>query len=183
MLFRKLNILKPDFNIFQIVSAVVVVFVLVAGGIFVWRYFQPELSRAGVGQNMTGWVWSENVGWISLNSSNCDIDDDGIMDRVNVGSGSGDASASSACPPDGTTIPIYGVAVDRVTGNLSGHAWGETIGWISFNRSDTGTPPTAPYNGSETFIANLDDDVNSFNGWGRALNYGGGWDGWIKLGL
>ena len=35
----------------------------------------------------------------------------------------------------------YGVNIDSGNGKLSGHAWSENIGWISFNESDTGAPP------------------------------------------
>ncbi|OGZ29733.1 MAG: hypothetical protein A2931_00320 [Candidatus Niyogibacteria bacterium RIFCSPLOWO2_01_FULL_45_48] len=93
--------------------------------------------------------------------------------------------------------------------NLSGWAWSETIGWISFNSTEGGGSNygvTAASNGrlsgyawSEnigwlTFNqgdlggcpnspcqANFDDDSGAVTGWARALSNGGGWDGWISL--
>ena len=93
--------------------------------------------------------------------------------------------------------------------NLSGWAWSETIGWISFNSTEGGGSNygvTAASNGrlsgyawSEnigwlTFNqgdlggcpnspcqANFDDDSGAVSGWARALANGGGWDGWISL--
>jgi hypothetical protein len=78
-------------------------------------------------------------------------------------------------------FPDYGVDVDLASGELSGYAWADSIGWISFNRADTFTPPEAPFNGSETFIARFDSGTNEIEGWMRALSHGAGWDGWIKL--
>lgn len=107
--------------------------------------------RAGIVDNVSGYAWSENIGWISFNCSN-----------------------DSSC---GTVD--YGVNVNRVTGNFSGYAWSPNIGWISFNRSDTGSPPRPPYNGAETIIANYDIPTGLVNGWAKILSLGD--DGWLKL--
>jgi len=114
-------------------------------------------------QNVWGFAWSENVGWISFNNT----------------SGGGGID--------------YGVDIDFVTGILSGYAWSENIGWISFNRSDAGVPPNPPFNGAESYIAKVDLNTNNLSGWARACvvfqsgcsgalkSNNGGWDGWIKL--
>ncbi len=94
--------------------------------------------------------------------------------------------------------------------NLSGWAWSENIGWISFNSTNQGGGAnygvTVASNGrlsgyawSEnigwlTFNqndlsgcpkapcqANFDDNSGQVTGWARALANGGGWDGWISL--
>jgi len=57
---------------------------------------------AGTDDNVSGFAWSENIGWISFNST------------------------SDGSPAD------YGVEIDLATGNFSGHAWSENIGWIDF---------------------------------------------------
>lgn len=36
---------------------------------------------------------------------------------------------------------MYGVNVDPITGNLSGYAWGENVGWINFGGGLQATPP------------------------------------------
>ncbi|XOB41131.1 MAG: PKD domain-containing protein [Candidatus Nealsonbacteria bacterium] len=95
---------------------------------------------AGVDDNVSGWAWSENIGWISFNNT----------------SGGGGI--------------IYGVNIDSSTGVFSGYAWSENIGWISFERSDTGAPPAPPYDGSEDFIAKLDLQSNEASGWAKALD-------------
>jgi hypothetical protein len=55
---------------------------------------------------LTGWLWGETIGWISLscqNTSSCGVND-------------------------------YGITNDG-KGNLSGRAWGEHLGWINFRTS------------------------------------------------
>ena len=136
--------------------------------------------------NMYGWAWSDAIGWISFNSRNCDIDWDEVMDRVNVGKGTGDASAPAQCPPDGTYMPNYGAHLDFSTYELSGYAWSENVGWITFEKSIAGTPPQAPFNnGSQNYIATLTDGI--MEGWARAVSCmntacdtDSEW-GWIKM--
>ncbi|MDD5031678.1 MAG: hypothetical protein PHR36_01380, partial [Patescibacteria group bacterium] len=63
-----------------------------------------KIARAASDNNVTGYAWSENIGWISFSCSN-----------------------------DNSCLTVdYGVAVDPATGNISGYAWSENIGWISF---------------------------------------------------
>ena len=65
---------------------------------------------------LTGYVWAENIGWVSLSCEN-----------------------TSSC---GTVD--YGVTNDG-SGNLSGYAWGENVGWISFSCENTGSCSTVEY--------------------------------------
>lgn len=113
--------------------------------------------------NVFGWAWSENIGWISFNSARCDVDDNGFIDI--------------ACGGDNITklITNYGVNLNSATNNLSGYAWSENIGWISFEPADIAGCP------SGTCQPCYDLGTNEFLGWARALNYGDGWDGWISL--
>lgn len=136
--------------------------------------------------NITGWMYSENIGWISLNCLNDhDPNTPGIQ----------------------TSKYNYGVDINWTTGQnvgfLSGWAWSPNVGWISFDRVVTGNPPMAPYNSNEPYIALIDklaQSGESVKGWARAVsgcknNYwdgtkctsasagdnSGGWDGWINL--
>ncbi|HEY4483947.1 MAG TPA: hypothetical protein VI752_02075 [Candidatus Paceibacterota bacterium] len=71
------------------------------------------------------------------------------------------------------TNPIFGGVT--VTNNVfSGYAWSSNIGWINFNPA--GPYPENPQNGVRFNPTN-----KSITGWARALSYGGGWDGWIKM--
>lgn len=94
--------------------------------------------------------------------------------------------------------------------NLSGWAWSENIGWISFNSANQGTGANYGVNvasngrlsgyawsehiGWITFNQNelvgcpqtpcradFDENTDQVTGWARALANGGGWDGWISL--
>ena len=182
-----------------VLPAISVLFVLLAVGFYVFYLGEKEFVpvQAGAGQNVQGWIWSENIGWISLNSSNCDPDNDG------------QSNGATGCPSTGSAVPNYGVSIyrpsnwsDAEAGKFSGWAWSENIGWVTFDRATAGNPPTAPFlNATNTIMAALDDDSNAVRGWARAVsackdNYwngsactstsagsaSGGWDGWIKLG-
>ena len=125
-----------------------------------WLWPATEV-KAGSSQNVTGFAWSENIGWVSMNSLNCDANNDGLSDGSPAG-----------CPPSGA-ISNYGVNIG-IDGNFTGFAWSENIGWIQFD-------PVGPYPASPNYSAQMDTVTGALSGWARALSYGGGWDGWIKL--
>lgn len=112
-----------------------------------------DFALAGSGDNVSGWAWSENIGWISFN---------------------GDNYAGGA---------DYGVNIDLSTGLMSGYAWSENIGWITFNSSQlsgcsSGTCE-ARFNLSTKKITGWARAYRAIAPEGQSL---GGWDGWIKLG-
>jgi len=116
-----------------------------------------SISLASSSSELSGWAWSENIGWISFNSDS-----------------------------DGSPIE-YAVSIDTGNGKLSGYAWSENIGWISFNESDTGVPPSDDPCSDASCIAKAtpsgqlgSSDVPIY-GWARALAHDGGWDGWIRF--
>lgn len=83
---------------------------------------------------LTGWMWSENAGWISLsceNTANCATQDYGVK---NDGQGQldGYAWAENLGWID-FGAATAGVTIDPVTGLFSGKAWSENTGWISFD--------------------------------------------------
>jgi len=63
----------------------------------------PHSAFAGAENNMAGWAWSDNIGWISFNCTN-----------------------DNSC----ATVD-YGVN-ENVDGTLVGYAWSSNIGWIEF---------------------------------------------------
>ncbi|MDD5720889.1 MAG: Ig-like domain-containing protein [Candidatus Pacebacteria bacterium] len=77
-----------------------VIFVLVFG-VFC---FLPFLASASTTDNISGYAWSSNIGWISFNCTN-----------------TGNNCATSS----------YGVNKDA-SGYLTGYAWSPNIGWIKF---------------------------------------------------
>lgn len=128
------------------------------------------------GGAMYGWAWGATdessgfgVGWISLNSCK-DDDRDGVSDPWSCGTSD------------------YSVVVDHPSGNISGHAWSNNVGWISFNRSETLNPPGDDPGSGSGPIAKIQmngSDLGQVKGWGRALaamaDTEDGWDGWIHL--
>lgn len=79
---------------------------------------------------------------------------------------------SFSCENSGNQHTVnYGVDKEG-NGNLIGYAWSDNIGWIDFN-------PQSGYPSAPNQSAKITG--NSVKGWARALSYGGGWDGWIKL--
>src|SRR4030043_415579 len=135
-----------------------------------------------VDHDIWGHAYSENIDWISFSCKNCDSDDNGYIDVVCGGNNS-------------TTLAYnYGVDIDLSlaegnTGNLSGYAWSQNIGWISFNALEFGVCPVG------TFQPNVSLTTGAVTGWVRAcvvfqsgctgalkpLSETGGWDGWIRL--
>ena len=86
-----------------------VLFLLFAAALF-WGGggFLSGRTEAGVQDNVHGWAWRSNIGWVSFNCT--DTNSCGGVD--------------------------YGVTIDEDTGILSGYAWSSNIGWVSFNESD-----------------------------------------------
>jgi hypothetical protein len=131
-------------------------------------------TKAGVGDNTTGWLWggsddgnatgqgviSTGPGWVSMNSTN-----------------------TGAAVSYGVTIPpstCTGTACD-----LSGYAWSENIGWISFNAADVSGCPTP--DSTYGCAAFRPAGTNNIQGWARIMSIvqaganSGGWQGWIHL--
>lgn len=128
------------------------------------------------GDNAHGFAWNSNYGWISFNSSDCDPDCDG------AGGLCTSEGTVPGCPAAGTIFHDYGVKIDLITGAFSGYAWSSNLGWISFNRIETGNPPEDDISPTQTgAIAQLDSGSSpaQVKGWANILSLGG--NGWIKF--
>jgi hypothetical protein len=97
---------------------------------------------------LTGYIWAENIGWVSLcckNTASCgaadySVTNDGGGNLAGYAWGENVGWISFSCNNTGTCDKVdYGVAIDSATGEFRGHAWCENIGWISF--SSTGAVP------------------------------------------
>jgi hypothetical protein len=154
-------------------------------------FFFASPAQAG---EITGWVgsWSDDgnvnpagFGWLSMNSNNCDGNDDGRSDGTIIG-----------CPASGTVISKYSVSIPGSSGGdfiEPSYAWSPNIGWISFNKADlAGCPETDQTKCSARRTG------DNLEGWARILSFcdgdkdgncqsnetnanAGGWGGWIKL--
>jgi len=93
-------------------------------------------------KELSGYAWSSNVGWISMNCSNT-----------------------------GTCLTSkYGVTLDEETGDLTGEAWSSNVGWLQFGGYNTTDFPVD--SSTQSINANIDTDNGSMNGWARFLGFG-----------
>ncbi len=111
----------------------------------------PFTSSASTGDNVSGFAWSHNTGWIKLNScvnNNCD--------------------------------PVaYGVNIDS-SGNFSGYGWSPNVGWVNFNPTSCGQGARANFagNGSATItgwirVESAADAGNNSGGWNGCIKMAG----------
>ena len=114
-----------------------------------WLNFEPNTGDGvQVGSDkLVGWVWAENIGWVSLSCEN-----------------------TSSC---GTVD--YGVTNDG-NGNLSGYAWAENVGWISFSCDNTSSCGAVDYGVTIDGDGAFDGNAWAENiGW-ISLDSAEGWD-------
>lgn len=102
-----------DFKKILIFSSLVAIFIFALGGLS--KIEKPLIAEAGSGHNLSNYLWSDNVGWVSLNCTN-----------------------TNSCG-----VADYGVNVDT-GGNFSGYAWNDNVGWISFNPAEVVGCPQSP---------------------------------------
>jgi len=150
-------------------------FSLIISSIFLGLITVGGIAYAGAGDNVAGWGWGggvsvnpagyQGMGWISFNSSDCDTDNNGVADVAGCGG----------------TISNYGVNFPSGNGNITGHAWSEHYGWISFNGADLA--------GCAPAMAQANRTGNALQGGARILairdavvaGNAGGYDGCIDL--
>ncbi len=102
-------------------------------------------------QEVTGWAWSSNIGWISFNCSNTDS------------CGTSNYKVFIEDAPGGTR------------GDFSGYAWSDNVGWISFEAADVAGCP------SGTCLANVSfPGTGNVTGWAKVLSASSG-DGFISM--
>jgi len=155
--------------------------------VFLLAFFIAGAAK-GAG-NLQGWLWGggteidgsspydgkhTNLGWISMNSSNCDTDGNGLSDVED---------GEDGCPTVGTAMADYGVTIPAGDGDVNGYAWSENVGWIAFSNEDS------YLNGCPIGECKAYREGDYIKGWARivsiadALKNGnsGDWKGWIKM--
>jgi len=116
-----------------------------------------DIAQAGSADNVTGYAWSSNIGWISFNCTN--DDSCGTVD--------------------------YGVNINPASGNFSGYAWSSNIGWISFVESNP--PDSYIFNSNCPDVCDATNNCTAcYNsgdgnvyGWAKILSLED--DGWLKM--
>lgn len=139
-------------NIFKISYYIFLILILSLVGFY---FIDFKEIHAGITDTMSGWLWSSNIGWISLNSQNC------------VGLPLGTCGVSGI---------DYGVNVDN-NGNVTGEAWSENFGWLCFGSrcSEWGGLGNAP----DGQIPSAAYDGIKLSGWANIYSLKE--KGWIKL--
>lgn len=104
------KITKSGHNIILVIATLLFMAVLIYGA-----FFADSVKQASAGslQNVSGYAWSDNIGWISFNCT-----DTGSCGAVNYG---------------------VNIATD---GDMSGHAWSDNVGWITFNENELSGCPS-----------------------------------------
>lgn len=142
-----------------------------------------DFDTAPGGDNVSGWAWSENIGWISFNDIDCDVNHNGTYQGTDEG-------APDQCPSSGTVIH-YGVKIAFDTGDFSGYAWSENVGWIKFGPFDSSeTSSLSPNHGASYDYHEGDENQPRKHvlGWARICaltdtpdSCTGGDKGWLKM--
>jgi hypothetical protein len=141
-------------KIIHFVSAITKTGIVFSFLLFALTFSNTTPVFAGAGENVTGWAWGgtasldgayQGAGWISFNNLT-------------------DGSATN-----------YGVNVPATDGNLTGYAWSEHYGWLSFNSSDLGGCPTAPCSARRV--------GSTIQGWAKfsTATADPNWSGWVSL--
>lgn len=100
---------------FAITPARLLLSLAVVCAVVVAFFISPRETLSQTSTPITGFAWSETIGWVSLN-----------------------------CVDLGTCATSnYGLSI-AADGTISGYAWSENIGWISANGSDLSGCPAAP---------------------------------------
>jgi hypothetical protein len=140
--------------------------VVLLAGLLLWASGAYSQTTA---TPITGWAWSESVGWISLHCS--------------TGGPTDTNPAADICADSD-----YGLTFET-DGTVTGWAWSDGGGWVKFGGL-SGFPT-----GGGTQAVDAQFDGNQLIGWARACaatangdctgsthTESGGWDGWIYLG-
>jgi len=136
-----------------------IVLVLVFGGLLS-HHFQDAQAQ-GAQYELSGWVWSDVYGWISLNMKNFQPE----------------CEATGNC--------LYGVTLDSGN-NLSGYGWSSNVGWVCFGVTcdEAGIGGLiVPYDdntqhGDDSY-AQLNSNTGKIDGWANVLSLHN--DGWIHF--
>lgn len=127
----------------------------------------PCLGASG---NVTGYIWSSNVGWISLNCLE------------------GSSSGTSVCSSSPYSVNVVPNSTTK-TGLFSGYAWSPNVGWVSFNPSDVSScgigmaSSTNPGAQAKIDFSTGTSTSGHVSGWARVLSATAstGWDGCMSL--
>jgi len=123
-------------------------------------------------------AWSDVVGWLDFYGTDSvyvsESEVDGYARFNPIGEAYSYLSFNCDTGPTGSDCSVpYGVTNDA-SGNLSGWAWSDVLGWVSFDCHNPETGGTSPdYSCAQSLYQVSIDDQGDFNGW--AWNDVAGW--------
>ncbi|MBI4449467.1 hypothetical protein HY634_00220 [Candidatus Uhrbacteria bacterium] len=124
----------------------------------VFAFIVPTPVHAGASDNVSGWAWSAEAGWISMNATNCvDLNRDADPDPCELAGND------------------YGVTI-AADGRVTGYAWSRAAGWICIGSTCAGSGGVTPTGGWQARVNAISGQLT---GWAKAVSLGDG--GWISF--
>src|SRR3989344_4809114 len=137
-------------------SSLIFILMVIIVGLFFYSF--QVVESQGVTFDFAGWIWSQNYGWVSLNSDNCQL------------------LALGSC----ISGADYKVKINPAN-VITGYGWSENVGWVCFGNGNGdltvgcgGAPP------SGSLDTTLNDLTGKITGWAKVTSLDN--DGWVKLG-
>ncbi len=136
--------------------------------------------------NVVGWAWSDNVGWIGFSCHTSEAE--------KAGDAGGSVPTCSSIWGTHIVESSESAAVGFPEKTVIGRAWSDNVGWISFQRSETNDPPSTGNLAFDSLFSGksftaLVNSSNRIVGWARVLSactdasctalISPDWDGWI----
>ena len=130
-------------------------------------------SPVSIAAPVTGFGWSSSFGWLALNCASVPLPTGSLATDVcnpdNKLYGAGVSIASSLLPTPSAPVDPFSPSTVS-TFPVGGYAFSDNIGFLSFNRANTGNPPGEGYHANAEAtdpIIKYDKSTQKLNGWGR----------------
>jgi len=127
---------------------------------------QPNSGEAGEStgpiDSTDRWAWNDSIGWIDFGYSSGDVNvNENDLTGYAWNNNAKEIVLNCATTPIGSVCGTSNFKVSRnsTTGVLSGWAWNDDYGWISFNCSDPGVCGTSDYK------VTVSTSTGIFSGW------------------
>ena len=164
---QKPSLLAQKQKVKPVLKIVLAVASLMLLGCFLFAHHAQPVSAATTNYNFYGYIWGENIGWVSLRSTS------GVSYGVTMS-----CEGAGICVLDGYawsenagwldfTSGSYQATLNQSTGQLSGWIWSENVGWISL-RSTSGVSY-----GVNAVVGSTQSYLNGY-AWGENI-------GWIRF--
>ncbi|HLD28576.1 MAG TPA: hypothetical protein VJB67_03090 [Patescibacteria group bacterium] len=131
-----------SFQILKFSSLMLLILLVIVSGILFYHFQTTTAAELG-DDELAGWIWTENYGWISLNADNCLL-----LNKQNE-------------PDFCTTSGVDYKVIADPTGKISGYGWSENVGWVCFGVTCGGG-----------LSASYDLSSGKITGWAKVVSLG-----------